>query len=310
MRSRCTSGPAGSSRQMHRLMTRPPRMRHPSLPRRLRPQRRRRPKTWRQSPLRRRRSAVASPRRPRLVPPQIRSRRPAGSSSCNTRTSPVARSRRRHHPGRGSLHRRDGVRDPEAHRPHRYAHRHRHRPPLTPSSSSPAPPAGAFFMPRGRSPPMVATPLTVANPYIRLDKTKHYWGTTIATLASPSRAELDAMTDLSTNLEEAAGFTISGSTVSSQSFVGAALNLQGPKSVDDSSLRIRNSLTGTDARTIMTQDLAGYIVVFPEGDVSGRKMDVFQVIVNAVPKSPGIADPATTTFQFAVTAYALRVTVP
>ena len=157
---------------------------------------------------------------------------------------------------------------------------------------------------------MVATPLTVANPYIRLDKTKHYWGTTIATLASPSRAELDAMTDLSTNLEEAAGFTISGSTVSSQSFVGAALNLQGPKSVDDSSLRIRNSLTGTDARTIMTQDLAGYIVVFPEGDVSGRKMDVFQVIVNAVPKGPGIADPATTTFQFAVTAYALRVTVP
>ena len=88
------------------------------------------------------------------------------------------------------------------------------------------------------------------------------------------------------------------------------MKLQGPKSVDESSLRIRNSLTGTDARTIMTQDLGGYIVVLPEGDVSGRKMDVFQVIVNALPKSPGIADPATTTFQFAITAYAMRVAIP
>jgi hypothetical protein len=51
--------------------------------------------------------------------------------------------------------------------------------------------------------------------------------------------------------------------------------------------------------------------VFPEGDVTGRKMDVFTVIVNAIPKSPGIADPATATFQFAITALPnMRVTVP
>jgi hypothetical protein len=158
---------------------------------------------------------------------------------------------------------------------------------------------------------MVATPLATLNPYIPLDIRKFYWVPTIANTASPSRGELDAGTDLSPQVTDANGWSISGTTVASQSFVGTAINLQGPKSIDDSSLTTRLSKTTTDARTILTQDLAGYIVVFPEGDVTGRKMDVFTVIVNAIPKSPGIADPATATFQFAITALPnMRVTIP
>lgn len=157
---------------------------------------------------------------------------------------------------------------------------------------------------------MVATPLATLNPYIPLDVRKFYFVTTISNIASPSRGELDAGTDLSPQVTEATGWSVSGTTIDSQSFVGAALKLQGPKSVDESALTCRNSKTSTDARTILTQDLAGYIVVFKEGDVTARKMDVWQVIVNAQPASPGIADPATTTFQFAVTDYRLRVAVP
>ena len=157
---------------------------------------------------------------------------------------------------------------------------------------------------------MVATPLATLNPYIPLDIRKFYAVTSIAVFTAPTRGELDAGTDMTPQVTEAPGWSISGSTVDSQSFVGAALKLQGPKSVDDSSLTCRNSKTSTDARTILTQDLAINIVVFPEGDVTGRKMNVFQTVVNALPLSPGIADPATTTFQFAITAYAMRVTVP
>lgn len=157
---------------------------------------------------------------------------------------------------------------------------------------------------------MVATPLATLNPYIPLDVRKFYWVPTITTIASPTRDELNAGTDLSPQVTDNAGWSVSGSTVDSQSFVGAALKLPGPKSVDDSSLTCRNSKTSTDARTILTDDLDGYIVVFPEGDVEGYKMNVFQVVVNAQPQSPGITDPATTEFQFAITAYELRVTVP
>jgi hypothetical protein len=158
---------------------------------------------------------------------------------------------------------------------------------------------------------MVATPLATLNPYIPLDVRKFYFVTTIANTASPTRGELDAGTDLSPQVVESAGWSISGTTVASQALVGTALNLQGPKAIDDCSLTMRLSKTSTDARTIMTQDLACYIVVLTEGDVTGRKMDVFTVIVNSIPKSQGIVDPATGTFQFAVVALPnMRVTVP
>jgi hypothetical protein len=158
---------------------------------------------------------------------------------------------------------------------------------------------------------MVATPLATLNPYIPLDVRKFYQVLTIANTAAPTRGELDAGTDLSPQVTDSNGWSITGTTVASQSFVGTALNLPGPKTIDDSSLTMRLSKTSTDARTILTQDLACYIVVFPEGDVTGRKMDVFTVVVNAIPKSQGIADPATGTFQFAITALPnMRVTIP
>lgn len=157
---------------------------------------------------------------------------------------------------------------------------------------------------------MVATPLATLNPYIPLDVRKVYNVPAIANLAAPTRIELDAGTDLSPQLVEMTGFTVSGSTVDSQSLVGAALKLPGPKSVDDSSVTMRNSRTSTDARTILTQDLNTFIVVLPEGDTSGFKMNAFQVVVNAVPLSPGIVDPATTEFQFAILAYKLRIAIP
>jgi hypothetical protein len=160
---------------------------------------------------------------------------------------------------------------------------------------------------------MVATPIATVNPYIPLDIRKFYWVATIASIAAPTRIELDAGTDLSPQVTDATGWTVDAGTISSQSFVGAALKLPGPKDLLDSSIVMRNSRTSTDGRTILlvqTPPLTGYIVVFPEGDTTGFKMNVFNVAVLAAPLSPGIADPATTEFKFAMLDYRLRVTVP
>ena len=160
---------------------------------------------------------------------------------------------------------------------------------------------------------MVATPLATLNPYIPLDVRKFYWVATIANIASPSRGELDAGTDLSPQVTDSAGWTVTSGTVTSQSLVGAALKLPGAKELADSSLTCRNSRTSTDARTILlitTPPTTGYIVAFPEGDTTGYKMNVFSVAIIGEPLSPGIVDPATTEFQFAMLDYRLRVTVP
>lgn len=157
---------------------------------------------------------------------------------------------------------------------------------------------------------MVATPLATLNPYIPLDVRKHYFVSTIANINAPTRGELDAGTDLSPQLIDAPGWTVDGTIVQSQAYVGAALNLPGPKNLVESSLIMRFSRTSTDARTILTQGLTCYIVVLPEGDTTGFKMDVFQVLVNAIPRSTGVADPATGEFKFATLGYALRVAIP
>ncbi len=160
---------------------------------------------------------------------------------------------------------------------------------------------------------MVATPLATLNPYLPVDIRKIYWVATIANIASPTRGELDAGTDLSPQVVDAPGWFIDGSTVQSQSFVGPALNLIGAQSFADSSLVMRNSRTSTDARTILIVQrpaLTGFIVIFPEGDTTGFKMNVFSVAVNAAPLSPGQLDPATSEFKFAIFDARARVTVP
>jgi hypothetical protein len=160
---------------------------------------------------------------------------------------------------------------------------------------------------------MVATPLATLNPYIPLDVRKFYWLTAVASIAAPTRIELDAGTDLSPQVTDATGWTVTSGTVDSQSFVGAALKLPGAKTFADSSLVCRNSRTSTDARTILTiatPPTTGWIVVLPEGDTTGFKMNVFSVAIIGAPLSPGVLDPATTEFQFAILDYRLRVAVP
>jgi hypothetical protein len=71
---------------------------------------------------------------------------------------------------------------------------------------------------------------------------------------------------------------------------------------DDSTIDFYMSSTSNDVRTLLTQDLTGYIVNLLEGDIAGRKMDVWPVTVSSVSKENAGASPATLTVTFAITA--------
>lgn len=61
------------------------------------------------------------------------------------------------------------------------------------------------------------------------------------------------------------------------------------------------SSTSNDVRTLLTRDTTGFIVIFPEGDTTGRKMDVFPVRVAGQPKQRDLDNPSQIQIQFSIT---------
>lgn len=159
---------------------------------------------------------------------------------------------------------------------------------------------------------MVATPIAATSRYIPPGTTHYYFVSTIANKNAPTRPELDAGTDLTNEIAEVSGF----STTSEQTetpdlgsrFTG---KIPGRITADDSSITLYMSSTSNDVRTLLPRDTSGFIVAFSEGDVAGRKMDVFPVKVSGQPKKRDIEDAATIEIQFTITSIpAENVTIP
>lgn len=158
---------------------------------------------------------------------------------------------------------------------------------------------------------MTATLLTAATPYTPWGTRQWYAIPTISNINAPTTTELNTgSTDLTPQVTEVTGFTQTGSTVESQSFVGPALKLPGPSALDDSAISGRMSKTSTDIRDVLPFGYSGYIVQFPDGNTAGRKMDVFKVQVNGNPIGQGLTDAATYTANIAVLGAAFGVTIP
>jgi len=82
-------------------------------------------------------------------------------------------------------------------------------------------------------------------------------------------------------------------------------------SVDDSSLTFYASLTSVDVRSLLPRDTTGFILFMDEGDVAGRKMDVFKVTVASAPKLRAIDDVSQIQVSFSITASpSENVTIP
>lgn len=159
---------------------------------------------------------------------------------------------------------------------------------------------------------MVATPISASSRYIPPGTRQYYFVPTIASLASPTRVELDAGTDLTGEVADVSGFqTTSESTDTPDLGSRFVPKIPGRISADDSSITMYASDDSQDVRQLLPRDTAGYIVQFPEGDTAGKTMDVFPVKVASAPKLTDIEDPAKIEVQFTITAEPEEnVTVP
>jgi hypothetical protein len=159
---------------------------------------------------------------------------------------------------------------------------------------------------------MAATPISASTRYIPPGTRAVYYLPSASDYTSPTRAELDAGTDLTGEISAISGFAVSSNTVDVQDLSSRfTAQIAGLITAPSSSLTFYSSDDSTDVRELLPRDTTGYIVMLWEGDTAGHRMDIFPVTVTSTPKSSGITDPATIEVQFAITAVPEEnVTVP
>lgn len=102
---------------------------------------------------------------------------------------------------------------------------------------------------------------------------------------SPTRAELNAGTDLSASIAGMGGFSLENSPISTPD-LGSNFDSQidGPDAAGASSFTFYDDDTATAVRTSQAKGTAGYMVLMPYGDVAGKRCEVWPV------KSTGVND--------------------
>jgi len=159
---------------------------------------------------------------------------------------------------------------------------------------------------------MPPTPLNVTSRYVSEGVRKIYWMATSANYLSPTRAELNAGIDLTNEIAEMTGFTVSSDTQDVPDMSGRfTAKIPGRITADDSAIRFYASSNSNDVRTVLPRDTAGYVATLWEGDVTGQKMDVWPVKVTAASVQTAIDDPASVEIGFTITRVpAQNVTIP
>jgi hypothetical protein len=149
---------------------------------------------------------------------------------------------------------------------------------------------------------VVATPLSPTIRYFPPGTRKVYFCPSIGAPSAPTRAELDAGTDLSAEIDTMTGFSLAGATVDTPD-MGSPFTSQVPgrQTAANNSIDFYISANSVDVRSLLTRGTAGFIVLLWEGDVSGLRMDVFPVTVITQAMDTTVDDPGKCTIDFAVT---------
>jgi hypothetical protein len=147
-------------------------------------------------------------------------------------------------------------------------------------------------------------PIPSITKYTSRGSTKHYWVPTIEDPAAPTRIELDAGTDLSPQLADATGWSVSSTTIPTpDEATRYTSTIPGVIEAEASTLVMYMSRDGVDARALMPRDEEGFIVVMDGGDVDGNLCDVFPVTVTSVSKMRSVngSEADRLTFTYAIT---------
>ena len=149
---------------------------------------------------------------------------------------------------------------------------------------------------------MPPSPLSATTRYTPPGTRKIYFVTTISNYLSPTRGELNAGIDLSGEVAEISGFTVTSEVSETPDLSGRFVPVIAARiKADQSSLSFYASSNSSDVRTVLPRDTAGYIVFLWEGDVTGQRMDVFPVKVTVSALDGNMEDPEKVNISFAIT---------
>lgn len=151
---------------------------------------------------------------------------------------------------------------------------------------------------------MPATPINKSVRYFDPSITKCYYLPTVAAAdLVPTRAEMDAGTDLSNEIADLDGWTVEAEQIETPDlgslFTG---KIQGRTSVEDSSLTFHADQAGDDVRTLLPRGTTGYIMWCDGGDVAANIAGVYPVNVVSVGVQRSVGDDnARIQVQFSIT---------
>lgn len=159
---------------------------------------------------------------------------------------------------------------------------------------------------------MPAPGITASTRYVRYGLTRVVFAPAVAILTAPTRAEINAGTDLSGEVSDINGFQVTSNFVDTPDllnvFTGKVI---GRTDSGDSSITMYASSNSIDVRALLPRGTVGFLMWFDEGDVAGRKFDIYPITVGSIPKDRSIEDPAKIVVNVAVTRTpAENVTVP
>jgi hypothetical protein len=159
---------------------------------------------------------------------------------------------------------------------------------------------------------MVAPNISASNRFIPEGATAFYWVVTMASYQAPSRAELNAGTNLTPEVAGSGNWGIVSGAVDTPDLATTFTSqIPGKITVDGSTLDMYSDIAEADARTLMPRNAVGFIVKFPGGDITGRKMTVFPVKVGSAAEPTAFGAPTVLNFTYYVTKIpAENVTVP
>jgi hypothetical protein len=160
---------------------------------------------------------------------------------------------------------------------------------------------------------MPATPITATLRYTPPGRRKYNWLTAVSGYpGAPTRAEINAGSDLSGEIKEVNGFELSGDSADAPDLAGGFV-AQVPARVtaSDSEIVFYASSNSTDIRTVLPRGTAGFVLVLPEGDVAGQKCEVWPATVKSMFLDGSVEDPAAVHVQFSITRLPIQnLTIP
>lgn len=149
---------------------------------------------------------------------------------------------------------------------------------------------------------MPATAITPSTRYVRFGFTKVVFAPAVANILSPTRGEINAGTDLSGEVSEISGYQVTSAFVDTPDLLSAFTGkLAGRTTADDSSVTMYASSNSIDVRALLPRGTSGFLIWFDEGDVAGRKADLYPITVGSIAKDRSLEEAARIIVNMAVT---------